>query len=513
MEIAIWVGVPVLVIAAIAVAVLYWLSRKDLKEKRAELEVQRVEVDKVHAEADAQAKDIILKAKDDALKMRDEAEAENKRRRADLQREDERLRQRREALDKRVEQIENRDRKLEHKEKELERARVNLGEIEQKKMQELQQVAQMSLDDARKLLLQQVEKDTRQDAARIIREIETQARDEGERRAREIITTAIERVASDQVVESTVSLVPLPNDEMKGRIIGKQGRNIRAIEIATGVDLVVDDTPEAVILSSHNPIRREVARLALQKLISDGRIQPGRIEKIVESAEKEVNQMIVEAGESAVLELGVGPLHPELIKMLGALRFRTSYGQNVLAHSVETAHLAGMIAAEVHADVKAAKLGALMHDIGKAVTHETGGAHALIGADMAKKYGLSDTVRNIIASHHGEEEPKYVEAVLVVAADAVSGARPGARRESLEQYLKRVEALESMANGFTGVQQAYAIQAGRELRIIVKPENIDDLGAINLSKMIARRVEESLEYPGQIKVTVIRETRATEFAK
>ncbi len=275
----------------------------------------------------------------------------------------------------------------------------------------------------------------------------------------------------------------------------------------------MDDTPEAVILSSHNPIRREVARLALQKLISDGRIQPGRIEKIVESAEKEVNQMIVEAGEGAVLELGVGPLHPELIKMLGALRFRTSYGQNVLAHSVETAHLAGMIAAEVHADIKAAKLGALMHDIGKAVTHETGGAHALIGADMAKKYGLSDTVRNIIASHHGEEEPKYVEAVLVVAADAVSGARPGARRESLEQYLKRVEALESMANGFPGVQQAYAIQAGRELRIIVKPENIDDLGSINLSKMIARKVEESLEYPGQIKVTVIRETRATEFAK
>ncbi len=513
MDLVIIAGVAILVIAAIVVAGLYWLQRKDIAEKKAELEAQRAETQKRIAEADAQAKDVILKAKDEALKMRDEAEADNKRRRADLQREDEALRRRREQVDKRLEQIENRDRKLEHKEKELDKIKTGLVEIEQKKLQELQQVAEMSVEDARKLLLQQVEKDTRQDAARIIREIETQAREEGDRRAREIITTAIERVASDQVVESTVSLVPLPNDEMKGRIIGKQGRNIRAIEIATGVDLVVDDTPEAVILSSHNPIRREVARLALQKLISDGRIQPGRIEKIVESAEKEVNQMILEAGESAALEVGVGPLHSEIIKMLGSLRFRTSYGQNVLAHAVETAHLAGMIAAEVHGDVKAAKMGALLHDIGKAVTHETGGAHALIGADMAKKYGVPEIVRNIIASHHGEEEPKSIEAVLVVAADAVSGARPGARRESLEQYLKRVEALENMANGFPGVQQAYAIQAGHELRIIVKPEQIDDLSAINLSKMIARKVEESLEYPGQIKVTVIREVRASEFAK
>jgi ribonuclease Y len=300
---------------------------------------------------------------------------------------------------------------------------------------------------------------------------------------------------------------------MKGRIIGKQGRNIRAIEMLTGVDLVVDDTPEAVIISSHNPIRREVARVSLQKLISDGRIHPGRIEKIVESAEQEVGASILEAGEQAALEVGVGGLHVELIKMLGSLKFRTSYGQNVLAHVVETAHLAGMIAAELKADVKAAKLGALLHDVGKAVTHEMGGAHALIGGDIARKYGVPENVCNIIASHHGEMEPKSVEAVLVTAADAVSGARPGARRESLEQYLKRVEALESMANAFNGVQQSYAIQAGRELRIIVKPEQIDDLSAINLSKMIARKIEENLEYPGQIKVTVIREQRAVEFAK
>ncbi len=502
-----------LLVAAVVSAVVYLLQRKDFAEKRAETEALRAEAEKRIAEADAQAKDIILRAKDESLRLRDEAEVDNKRRRAEMQREEERLRQRRESLERRMEQVENRDRKLENKEKELDRVRASLDEIAQKKLEELQRISAMSVEDAKRLLLQEVEKDARHDAARIVREIETQAREEGERRAREIITTAIERISSDQVVESTVSLVPLPNDEMKGRIIGKQGRNIRAIEIATGVDLVVDDTPEAVILSSHNPIRREVARLALQKLISDGRIQPGRIEKIVESAEKEVNQSIIEAGESAALEVGAGGLHPELIKLLGSLRFRTSYGQNVLAHCVETAHLAGMIASEVGADAKAAKLGALLHDIGKAVTHETGGAHALIGAEMARKYGVPDKVANIIASHHGEEEPRSLEAVLVTAADAVSGARPGARRESLEQYLKRVEALESMANQFPGVQQSYAIQAGRELRIIVKPEQIDDLGAINLSKMIARKVEESLEYPGQIKVTVIRETRATEFAK
>src|SRR5512135_108502 len=479
----------------------------------AQIKARQVEAEKAVAESEARAKDTILKAKDEAIKVRDEAENEIKKKRLDLQREDERLRHRRESVDRRQEMLESREKKFDKKEKDLDRIRESLESAQSKQLAELQRISGLSTDDAKAILLQQVEKDTRQDAARLIREIEHEAREDGDRRAREIITTAVERIASDQVAETTVALVPLPNDEMKGRIIGRQGRNIRAIEIATGVDLVVDDTPEAVILSSHNPVRREVARLALNKLITDGRIHPGRIEKIVEKAEEEVNAAIVEAGEQAALEVGITGLHPEIVKLLGQLKYRTSYGQNVLAHVVETAHLAGMIAAELKADVQVAKAGALLHDIGKAVTHEVGGAHALIGADFARKYGVPEAVANIIASHHGEEESRSLEAVLVIAADAISGARPGARRESLEQYLKRVEALETMANSFTGVQQSYAIQAGREIRIIVRPEEIDDLGAINLCKQIARKVEDNLEYPGQIKVTVIRETRSIEYAK
>jgi ribonuclease Y len=502
----------VLILAAATIAFVagYWMQRRYAS---AQIKAQIAEAEKTLAEAEAHAKDIVLKAKDEALKYRDEADAELKKKRQDLQREDERLRHRREAFDRRQENLEQREKRLERKEKDLERLRETLQQNEAKQLQELQRISGLSIEDAKALLLQRVEKETRQDMARLIREIEQEAREQGEQRAREIITTAIERVASDQVAETTVSLVPLPNDEMKGRIIGRQGRNIRAIEVATGVDLVVDDTPEAVILSSHNPVRREVARLALNKLINDGRIHPGRIEKIVEKAEEEVNAQIVEAGEQAALEVGVTGLHPEIIKLLGQLKFRTSYGQNVLAHSIETAHLAGMMAAELKANVALAKAGALLHDLGKAVSHEVGGAHALTGAEIARKYGVPDAICNIIAAHHGEDESQSLEAVLVIAADAISGARPGARRESLEQYLKRVEALEEMANAFPGVQQSYAIQAGREIRIIVKPEEIDDLGSINLSKQIARKVEDNLEYPGQIKVTVIREMRSVEYAK
>ncbi len=474
---------------------------------------RQAELEKRIGETDTQARNLVLKAKDEALKLREDAEQENKKKRFDLQREDERLRHRRESVDRRQEQLENREKKLERVEKELEQMRGSLQDAQNKQLLELQRVSGMSIEEAKALLLRQVEKDTRQDAARLIREIEQNAKEEGERRAREIITTAVERIASDQVAEVTVALVPLPNDEMKGRIIGKQGRNIRAMEIATGVDLVVDDTPEAVLISSHNPIRREVARIALGKLMADGRIHPGRIEKLVEKAEEEVSAAIMEAGEQAALEVGIPDLHPEILKLLGGLKYRTSYGQPVLPHVVETAHLAGIIAAELKADIKAAKAGALLHDIGKAVTHEVGGAHALIGAEYARRYGVPEIVCNIIASHHGEEEPRSIEAVLVAAADAVSGGRPGARRESLEQYLKRVEALESMANAFPGVHQSYAIQAGREIRIIVKPDAIDDLSAINLCKQIAKKVEDNLEYPGQIKVTVIRETRAVQYAK
>jgi ribonuclease Y len=509
-------GLVIAVVAtALVVGVLAFVAGYLMQKNfaNAQIKARLIEAEKQRVEAEAHAKDTILKAKDDAIKIRDETETEIKKKRLDLQREDERLRHRREAIDRRQEMLEAREKKIDKKEKDLDRIRESLEQSQTKQLQELQRISGLTTEEAKALLLQQVEKETRQDAARLIREIEQQAREEGERRAREIITTAIERVASDQVAETTVALVPLPNDEMKGRIIGRQGRNIRAIEIATGVDLVVDDTPEAVILSSHNPVRREVARLALNKLISDGRIHPGRIEKIVEKAEEEVNAAILEAGEQAALEVGVTGLHPEIIKLLGQLKYRTSYGQNVLAHVVETAHIAGMLAAELKADVLVAKAGALLHDIGKAVTHEVGGAHALIGADIARKYGVPQAVANIVASHHGEEESRSLEAVLVVAADAISGARPGARRESLEQYLKRVEALEQMANSFKGVQQSYAIQAGREIRIIVKPEEIDDLGAINLCKQIARKVEDNLEYPGQIKVTVIRETRSIEYAK
>jgi len=502
----------VLILGASAVAfVAGYLIQKNFAS--AQIKTQIAEAEKTLAGAEAKAKDIALKAKDDALKYHDEVENELKKKRQDLQREDERLRHRREAFDRRQESLEQREKKLERKEKDLDRIRETLQQNEAKQLQELQRISGLSVEDAKALLLQQVEKDTRQDAARLIREIEQQAREEGDSRAREIITTVIERVASDQVAETTVSLVALPNDEMKGRIIGRQGRNIRAIEVATGVDLVVDDTPEAVILSSHNPVRREVARLALNKLISDGRIHPGRIEKIVEKAEEEVNAQILEAGEQAALEVGVTGLHPEIVKLLGQLKFRTSYGQNVLAHSIETAHLARMMAAELKANVAIAKAGALLHDLGKAVSHEVGGAHALTGADIARKYGVLEPVCNIISAHHGEDESQSLECVLVVAADAISGARPGARRESLEHYLKRVEALEQMANAFPGVQQSYAIQAGREIRIIVKPEEIDDLGSINLSKQIARKVEDNLEYPGQIKVTVIREMRSVEYAK
>ena len=505
------IGVVIAVVVGIGAFAAGYVLQKNFTS--AQIKAQSAEAQKQVAQAEARAKDIILKAKDESLKYHDEVESDLKKKRVDLQREDERLRHRREGIDRRQEMQEQRDKKIEKKEKDLDRIRESLEANEAKQLQELQRISGLTNEEAKAILLQQVEKDTRQDAARLIREIEHEAREDGDRRAREIITTAIERVASDQVAESTVALVPLPNDEMKGRIIGRQGRNIRAIEVATGVDLVVDDTPEAVILSSHNPVRREIARVALTKLINDGRIHPGRIEKIVEKAEEEVNAAIVEAGDQAALEVGITGLHPEILKLLGQLKYRTSYGQNVLAHVIECAHLAGMMASELKGDVYAAKAGALLHDIGKAVTHEVGGAHALIGAEFARKYGVPEKVANIIASHHGEEESKSLEAVIVSAADAISGARPGARRESLEQYLKRVEALETMANAFAGVQQSYAIQAGREIRIIVKPEEIDDLGAINLCKQIARRVEDNLEYPGQIKVTVVRETRSVEYAK
>ena len=380
-------------------------------------------------------------------------------------------------------------------------------------IEELQKIGQMTVEEARTVLLAEVEKDSRADMARIIRQIETEAREDGERRARELIADAIQRVASDQVAEVVTSVVPLPNEEMKGRIVGRNGRNIRAFEQAAGVDVIVDDTPEAVTISCFDPVRREIARRSLEKLILDGRIHPAYIEKVLGDTEREVDRIIAEAGEQAAFEAGVAGLHPEVTKVLGRLKYRTSYGQNQLSHAVEVSKIAGILAAELGANIDLAKTGALLHDLGKALDHNVDGTHAQIGAEFAKRYGVHPKVINAIAAHHHEVDQDSVEAVIVEAADAISGARPGARREDLEQYIKRLRALEDIANSYKGVAQSYAIQAGREVRIIVRPEDIDDLEATRLARDIARKIEDTMQYPGQIKVTVIRETRAIDFAK
>ncbi len=445
--------------------------------------------------------------------MRDDMEAELAKRRQELERIEERLQNRLDSAERRMEQIENRERKLNQRESKLDQKETQLAAVEEEWNTELQRVAQMNEEEAQQLLLSRVEAAARKEMAQTIRAVEAETADQADRSAREIITMAIERIASDHVAEYAVSSVDLPSDEMKGRIIGRQGRNIRAIEQAIGVDLVVDDTPEAIIISSFDPVRREVARMALSKLVADGRIHPTRIEKEVEQAKAEIDRVIAEAGEQAMIETSSQGLHRELQKLLGRLKFRTSYGQNQLNHAIETAHIAALIAAELHANVRVARLGGLLHDIGKAVSHEIDGPHAIVGAEIAKRYGVNEVVVNCIASHHGEVEPQSVEAVIIAAADAISGARPGARRESLETYIKRVTELEEIGNSFEGVSQTFAIQAGREIRVIVRPEVVDDLAAIDLSKGIAKKIEDNLQYPGQIRVTVIREMRSVEYAK
>ncbi len=472
-----------------------------------------IEAKRMVAEADNKAKSIELAAQGQKVQLLEEADQEIVRRRRELDRAEERIQRRQEALEGRVEQIEQRNRKLDQRQAKLDKRETDLEKVEAERAAELERIAQMSREDARQELLTAVEQTTRQDMARKIREVEAQAASEAEGRAREIITRVMERVASDHVSETTVASVPLPTDEMKGRIIGRQGRNIRSIEQATGVDLVVDDTPEAILISSFDPIRREVARIAIGRLVQDGRIHPARIEKEVEKARGEVEKSIKDAGEQAVMEVGLQMLHPEMVKLLGRLKYRTSYGQNQLAHAVEATHIAAMLAAEMGANVHLSKMGALLHDIGKAVSHEVEGAHAQVGADIAKRYGVPAEVVNIIASHHHEVDQLSVEAAIATTADAISGSRPGARREALESYVKRIQALEEIGNSFTGVQQTYAIQAGREVRVIVKPEDVDDLGALRMAKDIAKKIEDNLEYPGQIKVMVVRETRAVETAK
>jgi ribonucrease Y len=469
--------------------------------------------EQLKANAEHRARQIELQARDAALKMRDDAEEELGRRRAELAREEERIQRRRAELDKRMERQELREQALNKRQSAQDKRANDLEKMNADRLDELQKIASMTVEEARTVLLQEVERESRNDMARTIRQIEEEARQEGERRARELIADAIQRVASDHVSEVTVSVVPLPGEEMKGRIIGRNGRNIRAFEQAAGVDVIVDDTPEAVTISSFDPVRREVARRGLAKLILDGRIHPAHIEKVLEDARKEVEKVIVEEGERAAFEAGVPGLHPEILKKLGTLKFRTSYGQDQHSHSVETALLAGVIAAELGADVAAAKAGGLLHDIGKAMDHEVEGTHASIGAEFVKRYGVAPKIVNIIAGHHHETEQESVEAVIVESADAISGARPGARRENLEQYVKRIRTLEEIAMSFEGVEEAYALQAGREVRIIIRPENLDDLAAVRLARDTARKIEETLQYPGQIKVTVIRETRAVDYAK
>jgi ribonucrease Y len=494
----------------VGLAIGFFISRAQYERAQRQ---NREKADRILLEAREQARTIELQARDNALKISQAAETEINHLRSELNKEEERLQHRRAELDSRVDRLEQREQAVNKRQSTVDRRANEIEKLHEQQLEELQRVAQLTPEEARTILLNEVEKDARNDMARIIRQIETEAREEGEKRARKLIADSIQRVATDNVAEFTTSLVPLPNEEMKGRIVGRNGRNIRAFEQAAGVDVIVDDTPEAVTISCFEPVRREVARRALAKLILDGRIHPAHIEKVLDDEQKAVDKIIVEAGEQATFDAGVTGLHPEVMRMMGRLKYRTSYGQNQLAHAVEVAKLSGILAAELGANEDIARQGGFLHDLGKAMDHNQEGTHALLGAEFAKRYGVNPQVVNAIAAHHHEVEQESVEAVIAESADAISGARPGARREDLEAYIKRIRTLEDMATSFKGVSQAYAIQAGREVRIIVKPEEIDDLEATRLARDIAKKIEETMQYPGQIRVTVIRETRATEYAK
>ncbi|MEW6697851.1 MAG: ribonuclease Y [Bacillota bacterium] len=504
----------ILVTALVSVAAGFFIRKNIAEGKIASAEVQAKKIlDEAEKDAEGKKREAVVMAKEEVLKLRNEMEREIRDRRNELQRLERRLLQKEETLDRKMDSMEKKEESLSRKEVEIENTKADLNNVLHRQLAELERVSGLSSEEARQILLNDIEKDLQHDMAVMIKDYENKAKEESEKRARDIISSAIQRCAADHVAEATVAVIPLPNDEMKGRIIGREGRNIRAFETLTGIDLIIDDTPEAVILSGFDPIRREVARLALERLISDGRIHPARIEEMVEKAQKDVEVQIREAGEQATFETGVHGLHPELVKLLGRLKFRTSYGQNVLKHSIEVCHLAGLMAAELGIDVKMAKRAGLLHDIGKAVDHEVEGPHVAIGVTLCQKYKENPDVIHAIAAHHGDEEPRTIEAVLVQAADAISAARPGARRETLESYIKRLQKLEEIAGTFEGVEKSFAIQAGREIRIMVKPDKVDDLAAVRLVRDIAKKIENELDYPGQIKVVIIRETRHVEYAK
>lgn len=514
-DIELFVEIIKYAVIALIAAALGYLIRKTIAEAKissAEEEAKRIVAD-AEKEAEAIKREAIIEAKDEIFKMRNDVERENRERRSELHQMERRLMQKEEALDRKSGSLERKDESLQHKQKEIEHTQQEINEILENQRKELERLSGLTAEDARTIILQQVEDDVKHETAIMIKDIENQAKEEAEKRARNIISLAIQRNAADHVAETTVSVVNLPNDEMKGRIIGREGRNIRALETLTGIDLIIDDTPEAVILSGFDPIRREIARVALEKLIVDGRIHPARIEEMVEKARKEVEAVIRDAGEQATFDADVHGLHPEIIKYLGRLRFRTSYGQNVLNHSIEVANLASIMAAELGADARLARRAGLLHDIGKAIDHEVEGTHVEIGIDLLKRFKENNDVIHAMSCHHGDYEPETIEAVLVSAADAISAARPGARRETLETYIKRLQRLEEIANDFDGVEKSFAIQAGREIRIIVKPDRVSDAYSAKIARDIVKRIESELEYPGQIKVTVIRETRAVEYAK
>lgn len=512
-----WIAIiiVVLIVSATASWFLALNYRKNIVEKKNAAAEDRAReiIDEAVKNAEAKKKEILLEAKEESLKTRNDLEKEIKDRRNEMQRMEKRVLSREENLDRKTEAVEKKEASLASREQALDKQKAKVEELESKKLQELERISGLTSEQAKEFLLKTVEDEVKHETAVLVKELEARAKEEASKKAREYVVTAIQKCAVDHVAETTISLVQLPNDEMKGRIIGREGRNIRTLETMTGVDLIIDDTPEAVILSSFDPVRREVARIALEKLIVDGRIHPARIEEMVEKAQKEVEQMMREEGESATLEVGVQGIHPELVRLLGKMRFRTSYGQNALKHSIEVAQLCGLLAMEIGVDVRTAKRAGLLHDIGKSVDHEMEGSHIQIGVDLCRKYKESAVIINAVEAHHGDVEPQSLIACIVQAADAISAARPGARRETLETYTTRLKQLEDIANSFKGVDKTFAIQAGREIRIMVVPEQVSDSDMVLLARDISKQIEKELEYPGQIKVNLIRESRVTDYAK